>query len=331
MRAPNSLLLLSAFLYASNALALTTPPPTARPVIVGTSEYSNVLFGKLQRAAALWGTNLQQPTTVVCPGDKSGALDKCLWKQFYMANPGSDGILSQKDLLRPIADWMGNDLEDTLLFVDLVSPKEKGLLSNLPFVKKEEDNVATINPEILQCAVDRGCAHIYVLANEETLGGCYSALEAYSNSLPSTILALNKGVSLKPTQGWTTSRPQNMKGEFVGPVALGAYDSDVYYEGDSSFAADATLPMEDAVEVMMHMALRTDRSFKEYPRIITLSSSDNANIMAERPKEDYFTRTGNNNSGPAGTVLSVASWQNFFSPLGGQVNTELGDRPDQQN
>ena len=87
----------------NNALALQVPPPPAKPVLIGTSDYSNVLFGKLQQAAALYGTNLGEPTTILGTGDKEGKLDKCLWSQFAMANPGSDGILSRKDLVDPLS------------------------------------------------------------------------------------------------------------------------------------------------------------------------------------------------------------------------------------
>ena len=338
-----SLVLLSAFALLSVILpgsshALAPPaPPKARPVIVGTSDYANILFGKLQRAAALWGTNLGPPTSVVVNdnGDKVGKLNDCLWKQFYMASPGSDGTLSKAHLVAPLSNWVRNDLQDTLLFFDTVSPKEKGLLSGLPSFfnskKPEPDPIPSIDAEILQCAVERKCAHIYALANTDSLQACYTALYPHCQAVPCTIVALQPGVTMQSTAGWCTSRPQNMEGEFVGPVALQAFESDEYFDTNRpamTTSLSEVVPTEDVCEVMMHIALRTDRTFADYPRVVTLSagaSSDKA--MAERLNQDYFTKTTRQQ---AGTVLSVASWENFLSPLGGLVNAQLGVRPDQQ-
>ena len=78
---------------------------------------------------------------------------------------------------------------------------------------------------------------------------------------------------------------------------------------------------------MIHVALRTDREFNEYSRLVQVAPSDDA--LVERLNADYFTLTGGQKARElAGTVQSVASWENFLSPLG-EVNTELGKRPDQ--
>ena len=306
----------------AHALALRAPPLPAKPVVIGTSDYSNVLFGKLQRAAALWGTNLGEPTTILRPGDKGQRLNKCLWDQFYMANPGGDGTLSQDDLTARLSYY--NDLKDTLVFFDAVTPKEEGGFS-LPFMKKKEvDPTPTIDPEILDCAVERGCAHIYVLSSPEALAGCSQALEAYNGRVASTIICLEQGVTMNPTKDWTTSRPQTMEGEFIGSVALRKYNAD---DPATWRLGKATIPVEDVVEVMIHVALRTDREFNEYSRLVQVAPSDDA--LVERLNADYFTLTGGQKARElAGTVQSVASWENFLSPLG-EVNTELGKRPDQ--
>ena len=297
-------------------------------MVVGTSEYSNVLYGKLQRAAALWGTNLRDPAAIVCPGDNPQKLKQCLWTQFYMASPGAGGTISQKEVME---DYSTLNFPETILFFDAASPKQESLLSKLPFFNNGNNNnnnnqdpsIPAINQELLYCAAERGCAHVYVLCSIEALESCWYALEPYNGYVASTIIALDKGVSLQSTPGWTTSRPQNMDGEFVGAVALRGYNGD-----DPTYFGGATLPVEDAAEVMLHVALRTDRTFSEYPRIVQIAPS-NDSVMVERLNADYFTMTG----GPiaqerAGTVKSVASWAAFLAPFG-QVYTELGKRPDQ--
>jgi len=238
-----------------------------------------------------------------------------------MASPGSDGTLSQRDLLEPLSYY--NDLKDTLVFLDAVSPKEESFFSKLPFMKKvEEPQIPTVNPDIIRCAAERGCAHIYVLSSSEALESCWYALEPYNGYVASTIIALDKGVTLQPTPGWTTSRPQNMEGEFVGAVALRSYNNE-----DPTDFGGATISVEDAAEVIMHVALRTDRTFNEYPRIVQIAPSDEA--LVERLNADYFTMTGGRIAQQqAGMVQSVESWGNFLAPFG-EVFTELGKRPDQ--
>uniref|UniRef100_A0A7S1ZDB2 Uncharacterized protein n=1 Tax=Trieres chinensis TaxID=1514140 RepID=A0A7S1ZDB2_TRICV len=307
-------------LHHANALALHSPPLPAKPVLVGTSDYSNILFGKLQRSAALWGTNLGEPTTIICPGDQERKLQKCLWNQFYMASPRSDGIMSFDDLTSPLSYY--NNLKDTLIFFDAATPKEASGFS-LPFMKKQQvDTVPTIDPTVLQCAVERGCAHIYVLASPDALDGCYQVLEPYNGQVASTIICLDDGVTMAPTKDWMTSRPQDLEGEFIGSVALRPYNPDV----PSMFGA-STIPTEDVAEVMIHIALRTDREFCEYPRFLLIGPSDDE--LDVRLNADYFTMVGGQKARElAGTVQSVTSWGQFLSPLG-DVNTELGKRPDQ--
>eukprot|EP00527_Entomoneis_sp_CCMP2396_P004286 CAMPEP_0198140680 /NCGR_PEP_ID=MMETSP1443-20131203/3815_1 /TAXON_ID=186043 /ORGANISM="Entomoneis sp., Strain CCMP2396" /LENGTH=330 /DNA_ID=CAMNT_0043803189 /DNA_START=46 /DNA_END=1038 /DNA_ORIENTATION=- len=328
MTSHSDMLFVTAFIalfVSAHGLASVTPPTAARPVVVGTSEYSNVLFGKLQRAAALWGTNLGEPMTIVSPGDKEQKLSKCLWNQFYMANPGTYGTLTEKDLVKPLSSSIPQaDLKDSLLFFDVTtSAPEPSPLSFFPFGKKDDEKddeptVPTINANILQSAVDRGCAHVYVLANGESLESCRLTLEQYANIIPSTIIALEGDITMKSTQGWVTSRPQNMEGEFLRPVSMRAYNPENYFSG-----SNAVIPAEDVAEVMMHLALRTGRSFVEYPRVVQISPGDDP--LVERRNADYFTLT---TTQEAGTVQSVASWEQFLSPLG-EVNAELGKRPDQ--
>jgi len=303
-----------------DGLALITPPPAAKPVVVGTSAYSNILFGKLQRAAALWGTNLGQPTTVITRNDKEQNLKKCLWSQFYMASPGTEGILKETDLVKPLSPWIPHaDLKDPLVFFDTTSAPDASRLSFLPFGGKEEGSSApTINSDVLQCAAARGCAHVYVLANYESLEGCYATLEQYAGIVPSTIVALEGNIVMEPTPGWKTSRPQNMQGEFLRPVSLRPYNPEDFFSN-----SNAILPAEDVAEVMMQVALRTDRNFLEYPRVIQVAPG--GDTIVERSNADYVTVTTNEQGG---SVLAVASWEKFLWPLG-DVNTELGKRPDQ--
>ena len=135
------------------------------------------------------------------------------------------------------------------------------------------------------------------------------------------------------TDGWTTSRPQDMEGEFSGATALQGYNdnnNNVDDDGPSLFGT-ATIPVEDVAEVMMHVALRTDREFNTHPRSFQLApSSSDDDELVERLNKDYFTMMGGENARKmAGTVQSVASWGSFLSPMG-EVNTELGRRPDRQ-
>lgn len=369
------------------------PPPAARPVVVGTAtDYSNVLFGKLQRAGNLFGTNLGQPLGIVEEGDGdilAKKLEKCLWNQFSMANVGADGVLEQADLTRPLSDWIPQaNLKDALVFFDLASPivpKKKGLLSgnlmpslpSLPFFndsnknkngKKEENQVVDmeeeavvkqkINLDVLKCAVERQCAHIYVLATSDTLENCQSALLECASEIPSTIVYLQEGLKMIPTQGWVSSREQNMDGNFVTSMKLQkrrnneGQDNDTKMNPNSITSSKSSpkmsIPLEDVAEIMIQISLRTERdNVESSPKVVQLSptsgvegdgysyyddinnNSNNGNNLIEKPNSDYFTMMGGSKMKElSGTVKTVASWENLLSPLGGKINADLCYRPD---
>lgn len=358
--------------YDTLAMSMSFSPPSTRPVIIGTtSDYSTILFGKLQRAANLYGTNLQQPLAIVKKGDDVLAklLERCLWKQFYMANPGPDGILEEEDLILPLSDWMPQaDLKDTLVFFDAASPAaptKKSIISDdffsslpLPFLnnnkkKQEKDQklvrkevgemqgdassskqLDKINIDVLKCAAQRQCAHIYVLATTDTLTACKSALKECADSMPSTIVCLQEGLQMAPTKGWVTSREQNMEGNFINSMKLIREGDDDDDDGaDSSTKVDGTIPVEDVVEMMVQISLRTEReNIASSPRVVQLSLvGDNGNNdLVEKPNSDYFTMMGGKQMKElSGTVKTVTSWEQLLSPLGGNINTQLCRRPDQ--
>ncbi len=65
-------------LCTATALNMSARGTKTRPIIVGTSDYSNILFGKLQRAAAIFGTNIGSPISIVSDELSEGKkLNKC--------------------------------------------------------------------------------------------------------------------------------------------------------------------------------------------------------------------------------------------------------------
>ena len=55
--------------------------------------------------------------------------------------------------------------------------------------------------------------------------------------------------------GWTTSRPQDMEGEFSGAIALRGYNhNNNFYDNNPSLFGTANIPVEDVAEVMMYVA-----------------------------------------------------------------------------
>jgi len=355
-----------------------SPPPTARPVIFGsTSDYSNILFGKLQRAANLYGTNLKQPLAIVKEGDDvlTKKLEKCLWNQFYMANVGPDGVLEEADLIRPLSAWIPQaDLKDCLIFFDLassiVTPTKTDLFSGdflsslpLPFFnnnnkdkdkkdqmvidknKKDDQSasskpIISINLNVLKCAVERQCAHIYVLTTTDNLATCRSTLMEYAGTIPSTILCLQEDVDMVSTKEWASKREQNMEGDFITSMQLQRIREDEKDDGDGyknrrRGSTKITIPVEDVVEIMIQISLRTERdNLASSPKIVQLSrtnyeNDENKNDLVEKPNSDYFTMMGGKTMKKlAGTVKTVTSWEKLLSPLGGKINTELCFRPD---
>ena len=324
-------------------LAATTPPK-AKPVIFGTSDYSNILFGKVQRAASLFGPNLGQPFAVLSQGDSLQKLDKCLWSKFCMANSGPAGIEEESDIKLPLTSWIpqGN-LKDTLIFVDAASSANSNAGGNpfaslFPFQQKKKQNtpsqtttmqskVQEINKELLRVAVERKCAHVYVLSDNSSLASCIATLQEYcvAKKVPCTILALEPTAILDTTVGWTSSRPQDMQGELTGPIELQSWSVDSTAEeavdGTSTFSA------EDAAEVMLQVALRADRSPEQLLRVVRLKSGGE---LTERMNADYFTLVGGKKAkARAGTVLSVSSWESVLSPSFGPVLGALGQKPSQ--
>jgi len=332
-----------------------SPPSPARPVIIGTtSDYSAILFGKLQRAANLYGTNLKQPLAIVKEGDDvlAKGLERCLWNQFYMANSGPDGVLEEEDLIRPLSSWIPQaDLKDTLVFFDAASPARmkksiipEDFFSSLPFPflnnsnkrqekdqKLVEKEVDDINIDVLKCAVQRQCAHLYVLATTDTLMACQSALKDCADSIPSTIVCLQEGLQMVPTKGWVTSQEQNMEGDFINPMKLLQVRGNGDCGADTSTKTDGTIPVEDVVEMMIQISLRTEReNIASSPKIVQLSLGDDNedNDLVEKPNSDYFTMMGGKQMKElSGTVKTVTSWEQLLSPLGGEINTQLCRRP----
>ena len=62
----------------ATAMDMSARGTKTRPIVVGTSDYSNILFGKLQRAAAIFGTNIGPPISIVSDELSEGKkLNKC--------------------------------------------------------------------------------------------------------------------------------------------------------------------------------------------------------------------------------------------------------------
>jgi len=315
-------------------------PPKARPVIIGTSDYSNILFGKLQRAASLWGSNLDQPMTIISDGDSEQRLLKCLWNQFVMADKGPDGILDEPDLIRPLSVWIPQaNIEGAVLFFDAVTPPGEApdfsaFLSSI-FSKKENVEKDTpsvkLNKNIVECAGTRKAGHIYVLACYESLADCKKTLEDHSPTVPSTIVCIDQDMSSTPD--WVSSRPQNMDGEFVGAIQVSSDDDRIASATDLNLKKrqkkknSSVLPAEDAAEIILQISLRTNRSPTDYPKIVFLHSGGEA--LQKRLNSDYFTMVGGKKAKElAGTVQSISSWESLLGPAFGEINTALGERPD---
>ena len=296
-------------------------PPKAKPVIIGTSDYSNILFGKVQRAASLFGPNLSQPFAIVSKGDSTQKLDKCLWNKFCMANSGPAGVEEENDIIRPLTGWIpqGN-LKDCIIFADAASPPPPptsgvAMLNSFLFQQKsnspptgQRSKIRELNKDLLKVAVERECAHVYVLSNAASLASCIATLQetCVAHGTPCTILALEANTTLETTPGWTSSRPQDMMGELSVPVELQLCSDEQKPETPRTF------PAEDAAEVMLQVSVRTSRSPENLLRIIQLKSGGE---LEGRANADYFTLVGGKKArARAGSVLSVTSWETVLSP-----------------
>jgi len=324
-----------------NSLALLTPPPKAGTVILGTSDYSNILFGKVQRAASLYGTNLnQQPLSILQPPDSpssvpiggakdsEGSLNKVLWNRFGLAMCGPEGTLEEADCLRPLSWWIPQaEMKEKLVFLDAASETSStdgnpftDLLRDI-FVKQPKGGSSQaavksppipLNVPFVQCAVQRNCAHIYILSNDASLPACLQTLSEHAPSTPATILVLERGTTLAVTSGWKSALPQDMEGELSGPVSLRSYSDSTgedEYVSDEQENGARTFPAEDAAEVMVQVALRTDRSptpsdpdtQTQAPRVVRMGNvfretdspgSAGDGTLEERLNADYFTMMG---------------------------------------
>jgi hypothetical protein len=317
---------------------IVATPPKAKPVILGTSDYSNILFGKIQRAASLFGTNLGQPFSVLSKGDSLSKLDSCLWNKFCMANSGPSGIEEAEDIKLPLTSWIPNgNLTGAIVFVDAascMSSSDDGggnpLANIFSFGGKKKSaapeptgqpTVSEIDESLLAVAAARKCAHVYVLSDDASLSNCMATLARCANDVPCTIMVLEPKVTLAITNGWTSSRPQDMEGELTGPVAV---ESVVNPEGDRPTIpmSSTTFPVEDAAEVMLQVALRADRSPEKQVRVVRLKAGGE---LQERLNADYFTMVGGKKArATAGTVQSVSSWESVLSPAFGPVIGSLG-------
>jgi hypothetical protein len=309
-------------------------PPEANPVIFGTSEYSNLLFGKIQRAASLFGTNLRQPLTIVSEGDSRHELDNCLWHRFCMASCGPSGTLEEEDILHPLSPYIpeGN-LTDSLIFVDaaslLVSNNVKKLnqlgrffASNQKNTRQEmeidskliQPETRKINQELLRVAVKRECAHVYVLSDHSSLSTCISILDKHgvAENVPCTILTIGPNVVLTTTNGWKSTRPQDLKGELTGPVELLPWNPQ---SRPKTHFSSTTFPAEDAAEVMLQVALRAHRSPTAKRGLLRV-------VRLQTPDESVGPPRG------APTKKALSSWTSVLSPAFGDVIRSLGKRPD---
>lgn len=307
-------------------------PPKAKPVIIGTSDYSNILFGKVQRAASLFGPNLRQPFTILSKGDSQRKLDSCLWNKFSMANSGSAGIEEENDILLPLTGWIpqGN-LKDCIIFADAASPSNPSgnkLVSSFFFQRNSNSasndlcsEIRELNTALLKVAVQRGCAHIYVLSNDASLSSCIATLQetCVAQGTQCTILALEPNTILETTPGWTSSRPQDMRGELRVPIELQLYCDEM---NPAPQGETRIFPAEDAAEVMLQVSLRANRSPESLLRIVRLRIGGE---LEGRANADYFTLVGGKKArARAGSVLSVASWETVLSPSFGPVIASLG-------
>ena len=321
----------SAFISVGGGLAPVLPPK-AKPVIIGTSDYSNILFGKVQRAASLYGPNLRQPFTILSKGDSQQKLDNCLWTKFCMANSGSAGIEEENDILRPLTGWIpqGN-LKDCIIFADAASPSNpsgNSLVNSFSFQRKRNNpandlrsEIRELSTELLKVAVERECAHVYVLSNDASLSACIATLQetCVAHGTPCTILVLEANTILEATSGWTSSRSQDMRGELSIPIELRLYCNETNPAPQNQ---TRTFPAEDAAEVMLQLSLRASRSPESLLRIVRLGIGGE---LEGRANADYFTLVGGKKArARAGSVLSVASWDMVLSPSFGPVIASLG-------
>lgn len=138
------MLLLAWTTASTEALAMSSPNAAAvpqRPMIslTGEGDVSGFLYGKLQRATSLYGSDLKGPATAIIHGDRdsrellpksvAGATSKrqlrdlegLLWSQFGMAV--CEGSVEREDLLTDMSYLKPRlcDLRDTLVFLDVTA------------------------------------------------------------------------------------------------------------------------------------------------------------------------------------------------------------------
>ena len=190
--------LMLAVVHAAAAL-LPAPlkPDVSSPVPVVTGgDTANVLFGKLQRAAALPGSRLSP--NPVASVDAKGRLSSVLWSQFMMSNVPAQDLIEPEDLPR------SRRVEQSLVFIDCTTTEGGGGLPN-PFdlfgKKKPKAQVAgaakPVDVELLKLAQARGAKHTFVLVEGSAVRSCFETLS--SLQLCATIIAPEDGVELKTT------------------------------------------------------------------------------------------------------------------------------------
>ena len=245
-----------------------------------------------------------------------------------MATCGASGTSEGTDILSASPRTNQGILSESLIFVDTAAVAQfKSLKPNiLEQVVASLQNGAqqdihsiptrprtrTINQELLKLAVDRKCAHVYVLSDHASLSTTISILNQHciAESVPCTILALGPNVVLTPTNGWICSRPQDLQGELTGPVELIPWTKHIRPKmrfGPTAF------PVEDAAEVMLQVALRAHRSPKSLLRVVCLQTPGNHDAP-------YAGRSRNEKA--------QSSWTSLLSPSFGSVIGSLGKRPD---
>jgi len=316
-------LLLALVLVLRAACALA--PPAGSPVVLGGGgPVAAAVYGKLQRAEAVFGSGLARPTLVAADAEVS-MIDKVLWRRYCMSSVTAYDVLDAATFSAREPTFPGGVAWESdgvpLYFLDAtgVVDDPKGGGPAFPFgLFGSGDDGAAPAPLVgapsapdaallrtLELAAD---GHLYLLTGAAGVAACEAALLAVPGLRASLIAPVADLVS---DPNWTSQRPQDLEGELVAPVSVSLRAVADDEAGPSAVAVHA----QDLAEVAVQLALRLPRDVSRSVRVA------GGGTFATRPNQNYFTETGGKGEG----AVESADWAATFAGLGEEVR-DIGRR-----